>query len=292
MRLLLLLTMVLCATAAAQTVYRYQDANGRWHFTDRKPKENHEILKIGSSTPVAQLPQLIYQLQDDGSQRLMSANPWLTPVQFEVRQGDKRIAEWVVEPRDDSPVLLDGKPLEWRDNYEYHYRLGRPVAKGDLQPLQPPIPPRGRFRISQGFNGHYSHAEEPARHAVDIVMQVGEGVHAAREGLVVAVKDDYHMGGTDRFFIDKANYVRVLHRDDTFAIYAHILLGSAVVKEGDRVKAGDLLASAGTSGYSSGPHLHFVIQRNDGQSVVSESFRFQRGREVFPPIAGQWLTRE
>lgn len=123
-------------------------------------------------------------------------------------------------------------------------------------------------------------------------MQVGDGIHAARDGLVVGVKDDYHMGGVDRFFLDKANYVRVLHSDHTFGVYAHILLGSAVVKVGDRVKAGDLLASAGTSGYSTGPHLHFVIQRNDGNQIVSEPFRLQIGQGVFPPIAGQWLSRE
>lgn len=292
MRLLLLLTMVMCTTAVAQTVYRYQDANGRWHFTDRKPKETHETLQIAALAPVPREPQLVYQLQDDGSQRLVAVNPWLAPVQFEIRQEDVRITEWVVDPRDEKPVLYKGKPMEWRDNYEYRFRMGRPVGKGDLQPLQLPIPPRGRFRISQAFNGHYSHKEEPARHAVDIVMQVGEGVHAARDGVVVTVKDDYHMGGVDRFFLDKANYVRVLHSDETFGIYAHILLGSALVKEGDRVKAGDLLASAGTSGYSTGPHLHFVIQRNDGQNIVSEPFRFQRGQEVFPPLAGQWLSRE
>jgi murein DD-endopeptidase MepM/ murein hydrolase activator NlpD len=292
MRLLLLLTMVLCANAAAQTVYRYQDVSGRWHFTDRKPKETHETLQIAAPTPVPQVPQLIYQQEDDGSQRLVSINPWLAPVQFDIRQGDTRIAEWVVEARGHAPVRHNDQPVEWRDNYEYHYRLGRPIPRGDLQPLQPPIPPGERFRISQGFNGHYSHKEEPGRHAVDIAMQVGEGIHAARDGLVVTVKDDYHMGGVDRFFLDKANYVRVLHSDDTFALYAHILLGSAVVKEGQRVKAGDRLASAGTSGYSSGPHLHFVLQRNNGSEMVSEPFRFQLGREIFPPVVGQWLTRE
>jgi len=292
MRLLLLLTLLLSVTAAAQTVYRYQDSNGRWHFTDRKPQQNHETLQLAAPTPIPSTPQLVYQLQDDGSQLLVSVNPWLAPAQFEIRQGDVRIHEWVVDARDEKPVLQNGKPVVWQDNYEYRFRMGRPLGKGDQQPLQPPIPPRGRFRISQGFNGHYSHKEEPARHAVDIVMPVGEGIHAARDGLVVMVKDDYHMGGVDRFFLDKANYVRVLHSDDTFGIYAHILLGSAVVREGDRVKAGDLLASAGTSGYSTGPHLHFVIERNDGRDIVSEPFRFRRGAEVFPPLTGQWLSRE
>ncbi len=292
MRRLLLMACLLAAGAAADTVYRYQDDQGRWHFSDRKPRSAHETLEVVTATPVLKEPQLVYAKQVDGSQRLMAANPWLAPVQFEVRAGEVRVGRWVVGPRGEEPLLLNGQPLVWQADYEYRFLLGKPIAKGDAQPLEPPVPPKGKFRISQGFDGRYSHTKEPARHAVDIVMQVGAGVHAAREGLVVAVKDDYHMGGRDRFFLDKANYVRVLHDDDTFGVYAHILLGSAQVKEGDRVQAGDLLASAGTSGYSTGPHLHFVLQRNDGEDIVSEPFRFRWGRGVLQPEAGQWLTRE
>lgn len=292
MRPILLLTFFLTSISAAETVYRYQDEQGRWHFTDRKPSQQHETLEMVVVAAEPKEPQLAFQTQENGSQQLVAVNPWLAPVQFEIRENDARLHVWMVGPKLEEPVLQNGKPMLWKDGYEYRYIMGRPVAQGDRKPLQPPIPARGRFRISQGFNGIYSHQREPSRHAVDIVMQVGEGIHAARDGLVVTVKDDYHMGGVDRFFLDKANYVRVLHDDDTFGIYAHILLGSAVVKVGNRVKAGDLLASAGTSGYSTGPHLHFVIQRNDGNQIVSEPFRFQLGQGVFPPIAGQWLSRE
>lgn len=292
MRLILLLTLFLTFIAAAETVYRYQDEQGRWHFTDRKPTQQHETLELVAATPIPAEPQLNFRVLDDGGQQLVAVNPWLAPVQFEIRANDARLHVWMVGPKTEAPVLQNNQPMPWRDGYEYRFIMGRPIAHGDRQPLQPPIPIRSRYRISQGFNGSYSHQQEPSRHAVDIVMPLGEGIHAARDGLVVAVKDDYHMGGVDRFFLDKANYVRVLHSDDTFGVYAHILLGSAMVKAGDRVKVGDLLASAGTSGYSTGPHLHFVIQRNDGERVVSEPFRFKVGQGVFPPIAGQWLSRE
>lgn len=292
MRFALLLGLFLAATAAAKTVYRYQDDSGRWHFTDRKPTQQHETLVMATATPAPAEPQLKFRILDGGNQELVAVNPWLAPVQFEIRVQDTRIHMWTVGPQSETPVLQNDRPVPWGEGYEYRYIMGRPIAHGDRKPIQPPIPPRGRFRISQSFNGAFSHQDEPSRYAVDIVMQVGDGVHAARDGLVVSVKDDYHMGGVDRFFIDKANYVRVLHQDDTFGIYAHILLGSAVVKVGDRVKAGDLLASAGTSGYSTGPHLHFVIQRNDGDQIASEPFRFQLGQGVIPPIAGQWLSRE
>lgn len=292
MRLLLLLTLCVTAVTSAETVYRYQDENGRWHFTDRKPPQQHETLEMVVAAAVSEEPQIMFRPQADGGQQLVAVNPWRAPVQFEIRADDTQIHVWLAGPQSEVPVMQNGQPMVWKEGYEYRYIMGRPVAQGDRRPLQPPIPAHGRFRISQGFNGTYSHKQQPSRHAVDIVMQVGDGVHAARDGLVVTVKDDYHMGGVDRFFLDKANYVRVLHDDDTFGIYAHILLGSAEVKEGDRVKAGDLLASAGTSGYSTGPHLHFVVQRNDGKRIVSEPFRFQLGQGIFPPVAGQWLTRE
>ncbi|MBU2713367.1 hypothetical protein [Zooshikella harenae] len=64
---------------------------------------------------------------------------------------------------------------------------------------------------------------------VDIGMKVGTYIAAARPGTVVSVKKDYHMRGTSNYFLDKANYVMVMHDDGTYATYAHILLGTAMV---------------------------------------------------------------
>jgi len=58
-------------------------------------------------------------------------------------------------------------------------------------------------------------------------------------------------------------------------VYAHILIGSARVKPGDRVAVGDVLARSGSSGYSTGPHLHFVIRKNSGLQTVSIPFSFR-----------------
>lgn len=57
--------------------------------------------------------------------------------------------------------------------------------------------------------------------------------------------------------------------------YAHLYPGSAKVKEGDQVKAGDELAGVGTTGYSTGPHLHYQVQFDgsniDGMSLIDFS---------------------
>ncbi len=105
---------------------------------------------------------------------------------------------------------------------------------------------------------------------------------------MVQVKDNYHMGGTDEYFLDKANYVQVMHEDGTFAIYAHLLLGTAKVKPGDRVAAGTPVGQSGSSGYSTGPHLHFVVSRPGDFAYPSIPFQFLNASgQPFVPEAGK-----
>lgn len=273
----------------AGTVYRYQDEKGHWHFADRKPKRQHESLEVVQAEPQHQQPQLMFHQQGD-EQQLMALNPLHAPVQFQLLQQGRELANWVVEARSQTPVLVNDAPLrKWLPDYEYHVRIGRPIESGDGQPLRPPVPAAGRFLISQAFNGTHSHSEEPNKYAIDVVMPVGESIHSARDGIVVTVKDDYHMGGANQYFLDKANRIEVLHSDDTFGVYGHILLGSALVKEGQHVKAGDPLAGAGSSGYSTGPHLHFGLRANNGERVISLPFSFKQGHAIAQPQAKQWL---
>lgn len=57
--------------------------------------------------------------------------------------------------------------------------------------------------------------------------------------------------------------------------YAHLYPDTAKVKVGDSVKAGDEIAGVGTTGYSTGPHLHYQVQLNgsnvDGMSLIDFS---------------------
>ena len=57
--------------------------------------------------------------------------------------------------------------------------------------------------------------------------------------------------------------------------YAHLYPDTAKVKVGDNVKAGDELAGVGTTGYSTGPHLHYQVQLDgnnvDGMSLIDFS---------------------
>jgi len=55
------------------------------------------------------------------------------------------------------------------------------------------------------------------------------------------------------------NYVLIDHGDSEYSLYSHMQPGTVRVKAGERVRAGDELGLLGSSGNSSGPHLHFQV---------------------------------
>ena len=74
------------------------------------------------------------------------------------------------------------------------------------------------------------------------------------------------------------------------AVYAHLELESARVQVGDRVRAGQLLALSGDTGYTSGPHLHFCVQVNANMALISVPFQFTGASGSFVPEKGMLLT--
>ena len=131
-------------------------------------------------------------------------------------------------------------------------------------------------RIDQGFDGAFSHADEENRYALDFAAPVGTPVLAARDGIVLQVETGYRAHGLD-YARDaaRANFIRILHDDGSMALYGHLAPDGAQVVVGERVAAGQRIGSSGDTGYSSAPHLHFVVQVNRGGRLVSIVFRMQ-----------------
>ena len=151
----------------------------------------------------------------------------------------------------------------YRYLFNYTYYVGRLDAAPDTGVLyRYPFPDGQAHAITQAHGGKLtSHDNKQNRYAVDFDMPIGTPVLAAREGVVVAVLLKYSSGGEDPSFLDRANIVTIVHDDGTLAEYAHLSPGPPLVARGQHVEAGQLIGYSGNTGYSTGPHLHFVVSR-------------------------------
>lgn len=133
-----------------------------------------------------------------------------------------------------------------------------PVA-GTVAPRPTPIPedhvagittPRFQWpskrRAISGWTFH--DPRNPGHIGLDIAAQMWDPIVAIADGVVVFA--DWGGG--------YGNLVIVQHGEDWMAYYAH--LEEFAVEEGQTVRQGELLGGAGTTGYSTGPHLHFEIR--------------------------------
>ena len=294
--LIFCLMLVLTHSSAAKQLYKWQDDEGVWHFSDTPPEteQNYE------SRPIRVDPKPRLAMRAMGSKSQPSyhfTNNMHGPMEVRVRLVDA--ANVVSEPALPRNFLLEARQeatlfklqardqtKSWEVKIESLAIPGQPGAEHDGAFLyMPPFPGDQYFYISQGFHGDATHQSDEARYAVDITMPEGTPILAAREGIVMDVEDDFFGAGVDLSkYANRANVIRILHEDGSMAVYAHLKLDSSRVYPGTAVMTGQQIAESGNTGYSSGPHLHFAIQRNAGLRLESLPFRFAKanGGMVIP----------
>ena len=104
----------------------------------------------------------------------------------------------------------------------------------------------------------------PGHTGVDVNINVtGKNVVAVKAGTVVISTALRNSNGTYRSY---GEYVVINHHDGTMTLYAHMLSGSRKVDPGDTVVQGQILGTVGSTGNSTGTHLHFEVKVN-GRSV-------------------------
>jgi murein DD-endopeptidase MepM/ murein hydrolase activator NlpD len=176
--------------------------------------------------------------------------------------------------------------------YEYGFVIGEPnVEHRPSRPYRAPFALAQQFVVTQAPPDAVTHRDPASRNAVDIGMPVGTAVHAAREGVVINVARDHFRGGLNAKDMTEANFVEILHDDGTYAIYAHLQLDTVRVRPGQQVARGEYIANSGNTGFTSGPHLHFVVLRNAGlrSESLPVTFAGPAGSSVTPQ-SGKVLT--
>ncbi len=295
-----LLIAILALTAGGlvygKKLYKFRDETGTWHFSDTPPDTDQPVEV--KQLRVTEMARKVFVRARGARNRpiLHIINSYSGPVEVEIDlSGARNVttepplpARFVVPAVSDVPsvrLLAMQQGVRWSGTYSYRSVPGDPKAKHQPpNPYLPPIPPGRSFMISQGFHGKFTHHHPQSEYAVDIATPEGTEIHAARAGVVMDVANDFIAGGTEDKYASRANLVRIVHDDGTMAIYGHLKLESARVLPGMRVAAGQVIAESGNTGYSSGPHLHFAVQRNAGMALKSIPFTFEAngGRGVVP----------
>lgn len=111
---------------------------------------------------------------------------------------------------------------------------------------------------------------------LDLSGGAGTPIYAAGGGVVIETQT----GSPSTGF---GNYVMIDHGEGLVSIYAHLMPGGVHVSVGDTVNAGDHIGSMGTTGVSTGEHLHFQMELN---GVVIDSLVFMLNQGIDLNIYG------
>jgi len=164
------------------------------------------------------------------------------PVNFNSRSQSSSVVETTV-----SPQL---PPLAAIDRY-----LPKPIDE-----LAPPAkgfvwPAKGVF--TSGFGPRWGRMHK----GIDIAAPTGTPIYAAADGVVVSA--GWNRGGYGKL-------VDIRHADGTLTRYAHN--SKILVRKGQRVQQGQTISKMGSTGFSTGPHLHFEIRKGGTKAVNPIAF--------------------
>lgn len=135
--------------------------------------------------------------------------------------------------------------------------------------LQRPLfvmPTKGVFTSGFGYRWGALHA------GVDLAGPVGTPIYAASDGVVIDAGPTAGYGA----------WVKLRHADGTVTLYGHV--NTWTVQIGQRVMAGDQIATIGNRGNSTGPHLHFEVLVNGTNHIDPAPWLAARGLSVGPYV--------
>lgn len=227
--------------------------------------------QVQSDQPTSYLDDLDFSwIADSDTINLFARNKLVAPIELILsdRETGKETRSVLLPPMDTVLVtqVMGNDPesvqAEFGQKTRLSYFIGHPDAiVPDTQYMYRfPFKSGKKYELSQGWNGKRTHKSDQSRYAFDFQLNVGEPVHAARAGLVVkAIGRFTRQGGAE--LRNAANRIVILHEDGTLATYAHLAYRGVLVKPGDRVETGQQIGISGLTGFTSGPHLHFVVRK-------------------------------
>ena len=165
-------------------------------------------------------------------------------------------------------LILSGQenPLYFfkKKNFEGHYdENGKSIKKALMK-----SPINGaRLSSSFGMRKHPIDGYNKMHKGTDFAAPLGTPIMASRDGIVQ--KAGWCGGG--------GNCVKIKHNSTYSTVYAHMSKFARGIKQGIRVKQGQTIGYVGSTGKSTGPHLHYEVIKNNKQ-INSQTLKLPSGK--------------
>ena len=216
--------------------------------TSKAEKESKSVqlqsAKAEKNTYVAQLSSEEQEIQEQIDE-ITEANKALDE---EIKQKQAEIERLLAQQRPSSGGGSSGSSSGSSSNGGTSTGGGAVSSSGFIYPV-----PSGYSRITTGMyysSGQYHGAVDFGSAGIN-----GQPVYAVADGVVHTAKAlNYSYG----------NYVIIAHYNGLYTLYAHGQSGSIRVSEGQYVSQGQQIMNVGSTGKSSGPHLHFEVRTSPG----------------------------
>jgi Membrane proteins related to metalloendopeptidases len=218
----------------------------------KKDQELVEQKKADVETQLAQVQELYYELelqQADLIKKESEKEVLYASYQETIEELEQTIHEMEEISAEQEQVVVALAAKVSKLNAEKN-RIKNPYSGGKLA-----MPLKANYRVTSNF-GTRIHPITGKKHThtgIDLAVPSGTPIYAAEAGVVIL--SQYSSGYGNCIIID--------HGNGLWTLYAHIRNGGLLVSEGDSVKRGDLIAEVGSTGNSTGPHLHFEVRKNE-----------------------------
>jgi len=151
--------------------------------------------------------------------------------------------------------------------------LALPVARNQITSF-------GSRKISPAHVGQLNNS-------IDFIVPKGTEIFAAAEGVVLAVKDDSKVGGSNPKHWNDGNFIEIKHDNGESTWYEHLMHRGVVVKPRERVRQGQLIGYTGNTGFTDRPHLHFELRKYYGvgpDDYVTMKARFKGFQDIYETL--------
>ena len=189
--------------------------------------------------------QLVYETFLDGNGKILET-------------GNIIYANLILQGRENPLYIFKNKK-----DYDHFDQFGKSIRKSLMK-----TPINGaRLSSSFGIRKHPILGFNKMHKGTDFAAPMGTPIMASGEGKIVRAR--WCGGG--------GNCVKIKHNSTYSTVYAHMSKFGRNIKEGARIKQGQIIGYVGSTGMSTGPHLHYEVIEN-GRKINSQKLKLPSGK--------------